>query len=36
MEELKSLMETQRKSIIDREMKEMSIRHQNEKSALEN
>lgn len=36
MEELKSLMENQRKSTVDREMREMTIRTQNEKSALEN
>ena len=36
MDELKSLMENQRKSTVDREMREMAIRTQNEKSALEN
>lgn len=36
MEELKSLMENQRKSTVDREMREMAIRTQSEKSALEN
>ncbi len=33
---MKLLMESQRKSIVDRELKELSIRHQNEKSAFEN
>jgi hypothetical protein len=36
LDEMKLLMESQRKAIVDREMKELSIRHQNEKSAFEN
>lgn len=36
LDEMKLLMESQRKAIVDREMKELSIRHQNEKSAYEN
>jgi predicted nucleic acid-binding Zn-ribbon protein len=36
LEDLRNLMECQRKSMIDREIREMTIRFQNERSTLEN
>lgn len=36
LEDLRSMMESQRKSMIDREIREMTIRFQNERSSLEN
>lgn len=35
LEELRNMMESQRKSMIDREIREMAIRHQNERAGLE-
>lgn len=34
LEDLKAMMDTQRKSMIDRELREMTIRFQNERSGL--
>lgn len=36
LEDLRGMMESQRKSMIDREIREMAIRFQNERSSLEN
>jgi predicted nucleic acid-binding Zn-ribbon protein len=36
LEDLRNMMESQRKSMIDREIREMTIRFQNERSSLEN
>jgi chromosome segregation ATPase len=36
LEDLRAMMESQRKSMIDREIREMTIRFQNERSSLEN
>ncbi len=36
LEDLRNIMENQRKSMIDREIKEMSVKFQNERSNLEN
>ncbi len=35
LEELRNMMESQRKSMIDREIREMAIRFQNERAGLE-
>ena len=35
LEDLRSMMESQRKSMIDREIREMTVRFQNERSGLE-
>lgn len=36
LEDLRAMMESQRKSMIDREIRQMTIRFQNERSSLEN
>ena len=36
LEDLRNLMECQRKSMVDREIREITIRHQTERSGLEN
>lgn len=35
LEDLRSMMQSQRKSMIDREIREMTVRFQNERSGLE-
>jgi hypothetical protein len=36
VEDLRHMMDSQRKSMIDRDMREMTVRHQTERSNLEN
>ena len=36
LEDLRAMMESQRKSMVDREIREMTIRFQNERSSLQN
>lgn len=36
LEDVRAMMDSQRKSMIDRDMREMTVRHQTERSNLEN